>query len=54
MSYMIAGGKRFNIVLSYPDNSNTATWNKGEVADELKARFTGWDPVYVHHSPPLH
>lgn len=47
MSYTIAAGKSFNLVLSHIDKSDPSTWthrfNKELIMDE----FSGWDPKYV-------
>ncbi|EXJ57166.1 salicylate hydroxylase [Cladophialophora yegresii CBS 114405] len=47
MTYTIAGGKSFNMVLSHPDRSDPATWNHrspAEILADMRSHFTGWDP----------
>ncbi|KAL2436788.1 FAD-dependent monooxygenase OpS4 [Exophiala dermatitidis] len=47
MSYTIAGGRSFNMVLSHPDRSDPATWNQqspSQILSDMRAHFRGWDP----------
>ncbi|KIW23274.1 uncharacterized protein PV07_11485 [Cladophialophora immunda] len=47
MTYTIAGGKSFNMVLSHPDRTDPATWNQqspDKVMSDMRAHFDGWDP----------
>ena len=44
MSYTIAGGKSFNMVLAHPEASDPATWNQETVIEDMKKHFDGWDP----------
>jgi salicylate hydroxylase len=47
MSYAIAGGKSFNMVLSHPDRSDPATWNQRgpeQTLSDMRSHFDGWDP----------
>jgi salicylate hydroxylase len=48
MSYTIAGGKSFNMVLSHPDRSDPSTWNQQSpetILSDMKKHFHGWDPT---------
>ncbi|KIW16953.1 hypothetical protein PV08_04144 [Exophiala spinifera] len=48
MTYMIAGGKSFNMVLSHPDRSDPRTWasqSSEQVLAGMRAHFKGWDPT---------
>jgi salicylate hydroxylase len=47
MSYTIAAGKSFNLVLSHPDDSDSDTWDQSTALEDMKAQFTGWDPKLV-------
>lgn len=50
MSYTIASGKSFNLVLSHPDRTDPATWNQtgpDKILSDMRAHFTGWDPKLV-------
>ena len=47
MSYTIAGGKSFNMVLSHPEASDPSTWNQNIVLENMKQHFEGWDPSLV-------
>jgi len=44
MSYCIAGGSSFNMVINYVDHSDPSTWQKGKEIEEMRAVFHGWDP----------
>lgn len=44
MSYTIAGGKSFNMVLAHPEASDPTTWNQETVIEDMKRHFDGWDP----------
>ena len=48
MSYSIAGGGLFNLVLSHRDLSDHTEWSKlsqEEVIRDMQKEFDGWDPV---------
>lgn len=48
MTYTIAGGKAFNMVLSHPDRSDPSTWNSqspDEILSGMREHFEGWDPT---------
>ena len=47
MSYCIAGGSSFNMVINYVDHSDPSTWQKGKEIEEMRAVFHGWDPKYA-------
>ncbi|KAB2575665.1 FAD-dependent monooxygenase OpS4 [Lasiodiplodia theobromae] len=44
MTYCIAGGKTFNMVLSHPDSPDAAIWESDRVLKDMRAQFEGWDP----------
>ena len=47
MTYTIAGGKSFNMVLSHPDRSDPATWNQqppDKILSDMRSHFQSWDP----------
>jgi len=44
MTYSIAGGKSFNMVLSHPSDTDPSTWCQDTVLDEMKQHFSDWDP----------
>lgn len=44
MTYTIAGGKTFNLVLSHVDHSDPSTWKPENAVEDMKAYFRGWDP----------
>ena len=44
MSYTIAGGKSFNMVLSHPDRSDPSNWNQQDALKDMRKHFEGWDP----------
>ncbi|KIW56578.1 hypothetical protein PV05_05230 [Exophiala xenobiotica] len=48
MTYMIAGGKSFNMVLSHPDRSDPSTWSSQtpeRILSGMRDHFKGWDPT---------
>ena len=47
MTYTIAGGKTFNMVLSHPEVEDPETWDQSKALESMKDHFRGWDPVYV-------
>ncbi|KAF2032573.1 FAD/NAD(P)-binding domain-containing protein [Setomelanomma holmii] len=44
MSYTIAAGEAFNIVLSHVDRSGPATWTQKFAKEHIQKEFGGWDP----------
>ncbi|XP_014551814.1 hypothetical protein COCVIDRAFT_19972 [Bipolaris victoriae FI3] len=44
MTYAIAGGESFNMVLSHIDHSNPASWAKRFLKEDVQKEFKGWDP----------
>ena len=44
MTYTIAAGESFNMVLSHVDPSDPATWKPENAIQEMRAYFSGWDP----------
>ncbi|KAK7183731.1 salicylate hydroxylase [Paraphaeosphaeria sporulosa] len=43
MSYTIAGGESFNMVLSHVDRSDPDTWSEKFAKEHVEAEFKGWD-----------
>lgn len=46
MTYTIAAGESFNMVLSHRDRRDPSTWQQKGQADvlkEMRAEFQGWD-----------
>ncbi|KAF1975537.1 FAD/NAD(P)-binding domain-containing protein [Bimuria novae-zelandiae CBS 107.79] len=54
MSYTIAGGKSFNMVLSHPEHSDPSTWNQETVLKDMKHHFEEWDPCLVKLISMIH
>ncbi|KAF2496526.1 FAD/NAD(P)-binding domain-containing protein [Lophium mytilinum] len=44
MTYTIAGGDSFNMVLSHIDHSEPATWTERFAKEHIQKEFSGWDP----------
>ncbi|KAH6877159.1 salicylate hydroxylase [Thelonectria olida] len=44
MTYCIAGGKSFNMVLSHVDHSDPTTWNSRDAVKDMRDHFENWDP----------
>ncbi|CZR66995.1 related to salicylate hydroxylase [Phialocephala subalpina] len=44
MTYTIAAGKSFNMVLSHVDRSDPQTWDNKTALDDMRREFSGWDP----------
>jgi len=44
MTYTIAGGKTFNLVLSHVDRTDPSTWKPETAVADMKEYFRGWDP----------
>ncbi|USP74124.1 hypothetical protein yc1106_01398 [Curvularia clavata] len=44
MTYAIAGGESFNMVLSHIDRSDPATWAHKFLKEDVQKEFKGWDP----------
>lgn len=48
MTYTIAAGKSFNMVLSHPDHSGPSTsqppQSQEETLRDMQREFAGWDP----------
>ncbi|KAG0650132.1 FAD-dependent monooxygenase 4 [Hyphodiscus hymeniophilus] len=47
MTYTIAAGKSFNMVLSHVDNSDPATWRPETTIQDMRNSFEDWDPQLV-------
>jgi salicylate hydroxylase len=44
MTYTIAGGESFNMVLSHVDASDSSTWRPENAVKDMQGYFKGWDP----------
>lgn len=44
MTYMISGGKTFNMVLAHKDNSNPVLWTPDSARRDMEDHYNGWDP----------
>ncbi|EXJ56370.1 uncharacterized protein A1O5_12637 [Cladophialophora psammophila CBS 110553] len=45
MSYAIAGGERFNLVVTHPQNPKEATEQPlSRILEEMRSHYVGWDP----------
>ena len=47
MSYSIAGGKSFNMVLSYYDRTDPSSWTQDTALEDMRQQYAGWDPKSV-------
>ena len=47
MTYTIAAGEAFNMVLSHIDRSDPATWTGKFTKEDIQHEFGGWDSQYV-------
>ncbi|KAF2084433.1 FAD/NAD(P)-binding domain-containing protein [Saccharata proteae CBS 121410] len=47
MTYTIASGATFNMVLSHPSTTAPSTWVQSTALADARAQFAGWDPVLV-------
>lgn len=44
MTYTIAAGSSFNMVLSHVDHSDPSTWKQETAVEDMKEEFKNWDP----------
>ncbi|OAP60201.1 hypothetical protein AYL99_05203 [Fonsecaea erecta] len=44
MTYSIAGGRLYNMVLTHPEPNEPEKWNQANALAEMKSVYTGWDP----------
>ncbi|TVY91554.1 FAD-dependent monooxygenase [Lachnellula willkommii] len=44
MTYTVAAGSSFNMVLSHVDKTDPSTWKQESALDDMKQEFSGWDP----------
>lgn len=44
MAYAIAGGERYNMVLTHPEPSSTIQNLSSDGLTQMKSQFNGWDP----------
>jgi len=44
MTYTIAAGESFNLVLSHVDHTDPATWKPENAIKDMREYFSGWDP----------
>ena len=47
MTYTIAAGQSFNMVLSHPENTDPSTWKPATALEDMRKHFEGWDSTYV-------
>ncbi|KEQ92081.1 hypothetical protein AUEXF2481DRAFT_101082 [Aureobasidium subglaciale EXF-2481] len=47
MTYTIAGGRSFNMVLSHIDHTDMVTWRQENVVQDIRDSFAGWDPCLM-------
>lgn len=47
MTYPIAGGTSYNMVLSHPESSDPSTWKQQDALAAMKREFKDWDPRLV-------
>ncbi|KAH8819183.1 hypothetical protein F5884DRAFT_759808 [Xylogone sp. PMI_703] len=47
MTYTIAAGKSFNMVLSHVDRTDPATWKPENAISDMRKEFSGWDSRLV-------
>jgi len=47
MTYTIAAGKSFNMVLSHPESLDPSLWQQGTELEDMRKHFDGWDPRYL-------
>ena len=47
MTYTIAAGKAFNMVLSHPENTDPSTWDENLAIDDMREQYRDWDPQFV-------
>ncbi|KAL3479834.1 hypothetical protein BJX99DRAFT_255270 [Aspergillus californicus] len=45
MSYAIAGGEQYNLVLTHPTSPEIRNRPATEILDEMRSSYQGWDPV---------
>jgi salicylate hydroxylase len=43
MTYMISGGKTFNMVLAHRDSSDPALWTPSSARRDMEHHYEGWD-----------
>ena len=48
MTYSIASGKSFNMVLSHTDRTDASTWSERDAIKDMRREFASWDPRFVH------
>jgi salicylate hydroxylase len=53
MTYTIAAGKSFNMVLSHVDRSDPATWKPETAIQDMRNHFKDWDPQSVIPLPSM-
>ncbi|KAF2140958.1 uncharacterized protein K452DRAFT_359381 [Aplosporella prunicola CBS 121167] len=44
MTYVIAGGSTFNVVLSHSEESDPSSWEQETAIEDANRRFADWDP----------
>jgi salicylate hydroxylase len=54
MTYTIAAGKSFNMVLSHPESLDPSMWRQGTELEDMRNHFEGWDPRYFSFAVLAH
>ena len=44
MTYSIASGKSFNMVLNKADDTHPSTWNHESAVEDMRRDYSGWGP----------
>jgi salicylate hydroxylase len=44
MTYMISGGKTFNMVLAHKDDSDPSLWDCNSARRDMENHYDEWDP----------
>lgn len=53
MTYCIAGGQSFNMVLSHRDKGDPSLFGtEQDILGDMRKEFEGWDSQYVPTPPP--
>ena len=45
MTYPIAGGNTFNMVLAHRETEDPEMWDQSKALESMKEHFKGWDPT---------
>lgn len=47
MTYTIASGSSFNMVLSHVDDTDPSTWKREDAIPDMRREFADWDPALI-------